>query len=251
MIPLKQALTTTTNAEITYTGLPQSLTPSEELSLERFRNSRLTPLVKETSMGLFIDELLKGMNMLGLKGERLPSEGEMVNMYKSVLDEYPNLKIGELSLAFNLAATGKLDVEVETYQNFSMLYLHRILRSFARYGLQKLSEIKPVQKENKWLPREVTEDEKIDLAFECYKKFRQWDGIVFGLEAFYILYKRKELRFNAAEIYEMTIQEMTKKMMSLPYLEKIEMRGKMQDEDFMENQCRRMALSIYFESKLK
>lgn len=251
MIPLKQALTTTMNVEKTYSSTPQSLTPNEELSLERFKHSRLTPSIKDTSMGLFIDELLKGMIMLGMKGDRLPSEGEMINMYKSVLDEYPNLKIGELSLAFNLAATGKLDVEVETYQNFSMLYLHRILRSFARYGLQKLSEIKPVQTESNWQPREVTEDEKIDLAFECYKKFRQWDGIVFGLEAFYILYKRKELRFNSAEIYEMTIQEMTKKMMSLPYLEKIEMRAKMQDEDFMENQCRRMALSIYFESKIQ
>ena len=103
-------------------------------------------------MGLFIDELLKGMNMLGMKGDKLPTESEMVNMYKSVIDEYPNLKIGEIALAFDLAAKGKLDVEVETYQNFSMLYLHRILRSFARYGMQKINEMKPKQ-ESKWQPR--------------------------------------------------------------------------------------------------
>lgn len=231
--------------------MPNRLTASEELDLDKFQLSRASHKISELSTALVIDELINGMQKLGVKGEKIPNSADLLIMYKSMIDEYSNLRIGELTLAFDLAAKGKLDIDGETYQNFSMLYLHRILRSFARYGMQKLSEIKPIEKESKWQPREVTEDEKIDLAFECYKKFRQWDGIVFGLEAFFILYKRKQLRFNSAEIYEMTIQEMTKKMMSLPYLEKIEMRGKMKDEDFMENQCRRMALSIYFESKLK
>ena len=226
------------------------MTESEALALERFRHSRTTVSIKETSMALFIDELLKGMSMLGMKGDKLPSQPEMVNMYKSVLDEYPNLKIGELSLAFDLAAKGKLDIEVETYQNFSMLYLHRILRSFARYGINQLSNIKQVPTESNWMPRDVTDEEKIELAFECYKKFKQWDGIVFGLDVFNILFKRNELRFNAKEILELTKQEMTKKMMSLPYIDKLEIRGRMQDEEYMENQCRRMALSIYFDKKM-
>lgn len=198
-------------------------------------------------MGLFIDELLKGMIMLGMKGEKLPSESEMVNMYKSVLEEYPNLKIGEMALAFDLAAKGKLDIEVETYQNFSMLYLHRILRSFARYGMQKLSELKPKQ-ESKWQPREVTDDEKIELAKECYLKFGQWDRIVFGIDAFKILYNRGLIKFNSVEIIAEVKELMTGKMIKGNPYNKQDVRAKMQDDLYMEHQCYRLVLSKYFDS---
>lgn len=199
-------------------------------------------------MGLFIDELLKGMIMLGMKGEKLPSENEMVNMYKSVMEEYPNLKIGEMALAFDLAAKGKLDIEVETYQNFSMLYLHRILRSFARYGMQKLNEIKPKQEESKWQPREVLDDEKVALAKECYLKFRQWDNIVFGIDAFKILYNRGVLKFNSVEIVKEVKELMTGKMIKSNPYQKQGIRAKMEDDLYMENQCYRLVLSKYFDS---
>lgn len=199
-------------------------------------------------MGLFIDELLKGMIMLGMKGEKLPSENEMVNMYKSVMEEYPNLKIGEMALAFDLAAKGKLDIEVETYQNFSMLYLHRILRSFARYGMQKLNEIKPKQEESKWQPREILDDEKVELAKECYLKFRQWDNIVFGIDAFKILYNRGVLKFNSVEIVKEVKELMTGKMIKSNPYQKQDIRQRMDDDLYMEHQCYRLVLSKYFDS---
>jgi len=182
-------------------------------------------------MALFIDELLKGMSMLGMKGDKLPTQPEMVNMYKSVLEEYPNLKIGELSLAFSLAAKGKLDMEAETYQNFSMLYLHRILRSFARYGMQKLSEMKPKQEESKWQPREVLDDEKVALSLECYKKFKQWDNIVFGIDSFKILYNRGVLKFNSVDIVKEVKELMTAKMMKSNTYTKQDIRALMEDDE--------------------
>lgn len=199
-------------------------------------------------MGLFIDELLKGMIMLGMKGEKLPSENEMVNMYKSVMEEYPNLKIGEMALAFDLAAKGKLDIEVETYQNFSMLYLHRILRSFARYGMQKLNEIKPKQEESKWQPREILDDEKVELAKECYLKFKQWDKIVFGIDAFKILYNRGVLKFNSVEIVKEVKELMTGQMIKSSPYQKQDIRQRMDDDLYMEHQCYRLVLSKYFDN---
>jgi hypothetical protein len=97
--------------------------------------ARATVLVSLVSMDLFIDELMRGMALLGIKGEKIPSNADMVNMYKSVMEEYKNIKIGEVALAFDLASKGKLDMDAETYQNFSMLYLHRILRAFARFSI--------------------------------------------------------------------------------------------------------------------
>jgi len=165
------------------------LTNSEELDLERFKLSRTSQPIASLSTALVIDELINGMQKLGVKADKMPNNADMLIMYKSIMEEYPNIKIGEISLAFDLAAKGKLDTEAETYQNFSMLYLHRLLRAFARYGMQKLNEIKPV-KESKWQPRFITDDEKIETAFDCYKNFRIWDSIVFGVDVFHILHKQ-------------------------------------------------------------
>lgn len=204
--------------------------------------------VKDISMELFIDELLKCIVLLGIKGDRVPSEMELVTMYKSVIEEYPNLKIGELSLAFDLAAKGKLDIDAETYQNFSMLYLHRILRAFARYGMQKLSEMKPKHEESKWQPRVVLDDEKIELAKECYLKFKQWDNIVFGIDAFKILYNRGILKFNSVEIVKEVKELMTGKMIKSNPIQKQDIRVRMEDDLYMEHQCYRLVLSKYFDT---
>ena len=231
-------------------SMSQNLTESEALDLEKFRLSRTSEPIKSVSIALVIDELIKGMNKLGIKADILPNKEEMVAMYKSIIEEYPNLKVGELSLAFDLAAKGKLDMEAETYQNFSMLYLHRILRSFARYGMQKLSEMKPKQEESKWQPREVLDDEKVALALECYKKFKQWDNIVFGIDSFKILYNRGVLKFNSVEIVKEVKELMTAKMMkSNPYT-KQDIKALLEDDDYMEHQAYRLVLSKYFDDIL-
>jgi len=221
------------------------LTSSEELDLERFKLSRTSEPIKNLSTALVLDELANGMQKLGVKGDKMPSTADILLMYKSVMEEYPNIKIGEISLAFDLAAKGKLYIEAETYQNFSMLYLHRLLRAFARYGMQKLNEIKPVT-ESKWQPRFISDDEKIETAFDCFKKFRQWDNIVFGVDVFNILHKRGSIIVTPSETYEKVIEAMTKKMFEGSRQDKIDIKNKMKDDDYMENQCRRMAVSIYF-----
>lgn len=194
---------------------------------------------------MVIDELLNGMQKLGVKGDKMPNNADLLIMYKSIMEEYPNIKIGEISLAFDLAAKGKLDIEAETYQNFSMLYIHRLLRAFARYGMQKLNEIKP-KEESKWQPRFISDDEKIETAFDCFKKFRQWDNIVFGIDVFHILHKRGNIIVTASETYEKVISAMSEKLYEGSRQDKIDIKNKMKDEDYLENQCRRMAVSEYF-----
>lgn len=223
----------------------QKLTGSEELDLERFKLARVSEKMQSVSIALVVDELIRGMHKLGVKGDKIPNKEELSAMYKSVSEEYPNIKLGELTLAFDLASKGKLDIEVETYQNFSILYLHRLLRSFARYGMQKLNEIKPVA-ESKWQPRFVTDDEKIETAFDCFKKFRQWDNIVFGIDVFHILHKRGKIIVTPTETYEKVLTAMNEKMFEGSRQDKIDVKNKMKDDDYLEHQCMRMAVSEYF-----
>jgi hypothetical protein len=213
--------------------------------LERFKLARVSEKLNTVSIALVVDELIRGMHKLGIKGDKIPNKEELSVMYKSIVEEYPNIKFGELSLAFDLASKGKLDMEAETYQNFSVLYLHRLLRSFARYGMQKLNEIKPVE-ESKWNPRYVTDDEKIETAFDCYKKFRIWDSIVFGVDVFHILHKQGKIIVEVDDTYDKVLKAMNEKMFEGSRQDKIDIKNKMKDDDYMENQCMRMAVADYF-----
>ena len=226
------------------------MTNSEELDLEKFKLSRTSEPIKNLSTALVIDELINGMQKLGVKGDKMPNNADLLIMYKSIMEEYPNIKIGEISLAFDLAAKGKLDIEAETYQNFSMLYLHRLLRAFARYGMQKLNEIKPVE-ESKWQPRFITDDEKIETAFDCFKKFRIWDSIVFGVDVFHILHKQGKIIVEVEDTYDKVLKAMNEKMFEGSRQDKIDIKNKMKDDDYMEVQCYRMAVSEYFDKILK
>lgn len=225
------------------------LTDSEALDLERFKYARTSEKLNTVSIALVVDELIRGMHKLGIKGDKIPNKEELSVMYKSIVEEYPNIKLGELTLAFDLASKGKLDMEVETYQNFSVLYLHRLLRAFARYGMQKLNEMKPVE-ESSWKPRFVTDDEKIETAFDCFKKFRQWDSIVFGVDVFHILHKRGNIIVTPSETYEKVLSAMTEKMFEGSRQDKIDVKNKMKDDDYMENQCKRMAVSEHFTKRI-
>jgi hypothetical protein len=171
-------------------------------------------------------------------------------MQAAIVEEYPNIKIGEIGLAFDLASKGKLDMDAETYQNFSMLYLHRILRAFARYGIVKLNEIKPVQ-EQKWNPEVVTDREKLEIAWDCYKKFRKWDSIVFGLDVFKILHKEGKIIVTPAATLQKVKSAMNDQMITGSSRRKAEIASLLNDDDYMEHQCYRMAVADYFDTFLK
>lgn len=250
MLPLNQILTSINNDTMNSQNGQTNMIDSEALDLDRFKLARVSPLLKDLNTRLFIAEIMGGAMKLGLKNEKLPSESELAIMHKSVLEEYPNIKIGEITLAFDLAAKGKLDVEVETYQNFSMLYLHRILRAFARYGMAKLNEIKP-EKPSSWNPQPVSDDEKIEIAFDSYKRFGQWDCIVFGIQVFHILHKRGEIIVTPAKTLQKVKKMMQDQMITGSGRKKNEIAAQLNDDDYLEHQCYRMAVADYFDQKIK
>jgi len=226
------------------------LTDSEQLDLERFKLARASEKLNTVSIALVVDELIRGMHKLGIKGDKIPNKEELSVMYKSIVEEYPNIKFGELSLAFDLASKSKLDMEAETYQNFSVLYLHRLLRSFARYGMQKLNEIKPFEDR-----KSEVRGERVDVGggrtFNRNKKFSIWDSIVFGVDVFHILHKQGKIIVEVEDTYDKVLKAMNDKMFEGSRQDKIDIKNKLKDDDYMEHQCYRMAVADYFDKLLK
>jgi hypothetical protein len=226
------------------------LTSSEALDLERFQLARASTFFKDVSMAMAFELLLGGMYKLGVKPEKAPNDHDLALMQAAIVEEYPNIKIGEIGLAFDLASKGKLDMDAETYQNFSMLYLHRILRAFARYGIVKLNEIKPVQQEQR-SHQVVTDREKLEIAWDCYKKFRKWDSIVFGLDVFKILHKEGKIVVTPAATLQKVRSAMNDQIITGSSRRKAEIASLLNDDDYLEHQCYRMAVADYFDTFLK
>lgn len=221
----------------------------EDSDTEKFIYAKRTDHIYKVPTSIVIAELKKGMLYLGIKGDKLPSDLELQMMFKILVEEYKNLKIGELALAFQLASLGRLDFDAETYQNFSIIYLNRLLSAYARWGAKKVYQDKVLEAKHEptYNHPKVSDGEKVQLAMECYRQFKQWDNIVFAIDVFHILHRQGRIIVDADYTYDKVISAMSNRMFNGSHQEKENVKSRLKDDDFMENQCYRMAVADYFD----
>ena len=186
--------------------------------------------------------------LLGIKGEKHPDEMSMKLIVAELRSHYVNLTIGELDLAFTLASRGQLDYENETYQSFSVLYLNRMLSAYARWATNKhwVEKVKEPQIASTPIP----DDEIIEMAFDSYKRFKQWWTIFHCLKTFNILYGRGEVGKNVDYIVKTTEEAMQRRIDRSEPEDKKELIAEWKEDDIMELNCRRMDVALYFNRKL-
>jgi hypothetical protein len=208
--------------------------------------AKQTTRLKDCHTNKIVDTIAKGLMILGLKGEMIPTPPEVNYMVDMLQKDYANLPIGELDLAFELMAKNKLDENPETYQNFSVLYLTRMLGGYARYVRSNYVEPKVELKQIEQPKQEDTD--LIEFAYECYKKNnnKRFDNIFMALDIFKYIRKNGLMDFNYKEIYDETIYELKLRIIDRDSKNKIN--EILKDEQQLENMCRRMAVKIYFDS---
>lgn len=137
------------------------------------------PLVKSTVEN--IKDVLKiGMLKVGLRGKNLPSDIERDILIDHLLSHYGNHTPAEIKLAFDLAVAGKLDdrntkgepidLEVNCYENFSCLYLSKILNAYRRWARDNYTQLKKEQPLMIAEPKEIPPIEMIEWINEWSKK---------------------------------------------------------------------------------
>ena len=182
--------------------------------------------------------------ILGLRGDRLPTNPELQYMVNMLKEDYGNLPIGELDLAFELMVKGKLDENPETYQNFSVLYLTRMLSAYARFVVANYQE-KP-----KELPQIEYKPEEIDLDFiyQVYRdsKDKDFRRIFMALDAFNFIFKNNLYNFNVDEIYEEVVKHI--KFSVVDSATRRAAKELMADDNQMEFMCRRLVVKKYFDT---
>lgn len=222
-----------------------------------FQKARLTNKIKDTSITQIIEVLNKGYIKLGIKGDKAPDNIETQLIVNELRTYYIGLKIEELELAFSLASRDLLDINSETYQNFSVLYLNRMIASYLRWARTKIKDMpeeKPKQIEFK-----VGQDEIIQTSFDSYKKSKDWMNIFNCLRTFEILYERQLTGeglsiFNADDVQSIVLiteKAIKDRIMRSDVEEKKELARNLKDDVYMENACRRMAVALYFTKLIK
>lgn len=212
--------------------------------MDRVSAMKKTEKLKNSQTIKIIEVITKGMLLLGLKGDRLPSKPELEYMVNMLKEDYGHLPIGELDLAFELMVKGKLDENPETYQNFSVLYLTRMLSAYARFVVANYQE-KP-----KDLPQIEYKAEEIDLDFiyQVYKdsKDKDFRRIFMALDAFNFIFKNNLYNFNVEEIYQEVVKHI--KYSVVDSATRRIAKELLQNEEQMEFMCRRLVVKKYFDT---
>jgi len=208
--------------------------------------AKKTTKLKDCHSNKVMDILAKGLMILGIKGEKIPTIPELDYMTNMLQTDYGNLPIGELDLAFELMAKNKLDENPETYQNFSVLYLSRMMGAYARYVRANYQE--PKQEFIQIEQPKLDNKEMFDFALDIYRKSKdkRFDSIFMALDVFKYILKNNLTEFNYSEIYNLTLNKLKERIIDRESKNKIN--EILRDEDQLENMCRRMAVKIYFDS---
>lgn len=183
--------------------------------------------------------------LLGLRGDKLPTKPEVEYMVTMLQEDYGNLPIGELDLAFELMAKNKLDENPETYQNFSVLYMSRMMTSYARFVRNNYVEPKI---EYNQVEYKKEKESCLEFSLEIYKKNKDksFKNIFMALDVFQELYDQNKLNIDYNEVYDITVNVL--KMEIIDNVSRRKIKELLEDDDKMENMCRRMAVKMYFDS---
>jgi hypothetical protein len=214
--------------------------------MEQITLAKQTTRLKDCHSNKILDSLAKGLMILGLRGELIPTTAELNYMINMLHQDYANLPIGELDLAFELMAKNKLEENPETYQNFSVLYLSRMMGGYARYV--RTNYVEPKQEFIQIEQPKLDNKEMFDFALDIYKKSKdkRFDSIFMALDVFKYILKNNLTEFNYPEIYSLTLNKLKERIIDRESKNKIN--EILRDEDQLENMCRRMAVKIYFDS---
>jgi len=150
----------------------------------RFEESLDADRIKKQPVEQIKEILRLIMLKVGLRAANLPNEEEKAVLIAHIVTEYGNHTLEEIKLAFDMAISGKLDLEqkdITCYENFSCLYFSTIMTAYRNWAKETYKFIKIVPKMieekksieheemlewiNEWSAKENIDIELIPLQF--------------------------------------------------------------------------------------
>jgi len=236
---LNQALQV--NKELT--TLNNGLIVDNEIA-EAFRGQKLNLLSPVTLK----ENLAYIFTLLGIT--RYPEKEEYMVIEDFIRSSYPNYTIEEFVIAFKMAVQGKLDCSTEHYEKFSPKFIGQVMTSYTKKAIEVRKMIKPITSEIE--PPKLTDDDIVSFTQKEWLNSAKNDfNRVFNADkVFGILLKQGKLKFQEHEMLEIikiVREDNLQKMNKLYGIDAKNFRQSIKDNDFVDTQCKKLALVKYFE----
>jgi len=144
-----------------------------------FENQSIAKLDIQASSGAIIDVLSKWRFMLGISSvNRNENEvaAELAILTQFIIKNYSALTVQELELCIDLSLTGKLEVDVRSFNVFSAAYVSKVLNAYLEYKravYNQLHERKDKVDANEELTKVATPIQRMDGMIELIRYFHE------------------------------------------------------------------------------
>jgi hypothetical protein len=182
---------------------------------------------------------------------KYPDKDEMVVIEDFIRTSYPLYTIEEFRIAFKMAVQGKLECSTEHYEKFSPKFIGQIMAAYTKKANEVRKMQKPIIQELE-VPK-LTDEEIVSFTQKEWLESPRSDfNKVFNADrVFGILLKQGKLKFEEHEmlkIINIVREDNLQKMNKLYGLDAKNFRESIKDNDFVDTQCKKLALAKYFES---
>ena len=182
---------------------------------------------------------------------KYPDKEEMMIIEDFIRTSYPLYTIEEFRIAFKMAVQGKLDCSTEHYEKFSPKFIGQIMAAYTKKAVEVRKMIKPIINEIE--PPKLSDDDIVSFTQkEWLESTRNDFNKVFNADkVFAILLKQGKLKFEPSEmlhIINMVREDNLLKLNKLYGQDAKEFSKRIKDDDFIDTQCKKLALVKYFEN---
>jgi hypothetical protein len=153
------------------TGLPALKT-----SDERFVDAMQDHKIAKAPMEQIKNVLRLAMLKVGIRANNIPQDEEKAVLINNVVTNYPNHTCSEITLAFDLAIAGKLEVEANAYENFSCMYFSSIMNAYRKWAKEEYKQI-PVKEVKQLSAPPMPKEEKIQMYLDIYRSTNDYTYI--------------------------------------------------------------------------
>ena len=164
---------------------------------------------------------------------------------------YPLYTIQEFRIAFKMAVQGKLDCSTEHYEKFSPKFIGQIMLAYTKKANEVRKIAKPITNEIEQ-PKLTDEDIVSFTQKEWLESPKNDFNRVFNAEkVFNILLKQGKLRFEPQEIIKIiriVKEDNAQRLQKMYGTDAKEFNRRIKDENFIDTQCKKLALVQYFEN---
>jgi hypothetical protein len=182
---------------------------------------------------------------------KYPDKEEMIVIEDFIRTSYPLYTIEEFRIAFKMAVQGKLDCSTEHYEKFSPKFIGQVMLAYTKKAVEVRKMIKPILSEIE--PPKLSDDDIVSFTKKEWLESPKTDfNKVFNADkVFAILLKQGKLKFEPDEmlqIIRLVREDNLLKLNKLYGQDAKEFSKRLKDNDFIDTQCKKLALVKYFEN---